>query len=393
MLNAGPSSASIPASGADPVAFVYSPREIVNTAIPTTLPIANLAGFSTLVQDAADPTGAGVRNRSRAVMAAFEVNTTNPPSLVVKANVGFQPKVASSSFVFLTESAAGGVSSLAELDAFLSSATPGVEYVRVFLDNPGFTGGSGPGLNFVDADLAPGVLSTSGVAFPTGDFALIDPGAPGGGDGGPGSAVAFGVGLLILSDGAGSVVPTEYFCVRTSPSPVRPVSARVDQSGIFLLVKADRPLVTDGDNSVSPSDTNPAHLPDDVLRARIDGVGPALLLSDFLTSLSVPRFVLGYGVWGDHRDTLAILVSAPLDGEDLNKVRAATIGFIPSQQSGGVHSFAGEVTLGTLASYPCRGWPCRRTRTPTPTATAGCDRRPQRGAERFRRSVVSSRAM
>ncbi|MBX3353586.1 MAG: hypothetical protein KF684_11695 [Phycisphaeraceae bacterium] len=359
VLNAGPSSESLPVTGADPVAFIYSPREIVNTTIPTALPIANLGGTATLVQNAADPTGAGVRNRSRGVLAVFDVNSANPPSLVVKASPGFEPTVAASSFIFLTETAAGTISTMAQLDAFLSGATPGVDYVRVFLDNPGFTGGTGPGLNFTDADLAPTTLATGGVAFPARDFGVIDPGAPGSADGGEGSVMGFGVGLLVLSDGAGSAVPTEYFCVRTSPTLVRPVSARVDSAGIFLLVTADMPLVTDGDNSVSPSDTNPAQLPDNVLRARVDGAGPAILLSDFLMGLSVPRFVLGYGVWGERRDTLAVLLSAPLDGEDLTKMRAATVGFIPSQVSGGVHSFAGEVTFGMITSYvPVGGGEC-----------------------------------
>ncbi|MGP1309354.1 MAG: hypothetical protein ACTS27_04060, partial [Phycisphaerales bacterium] len=61
VLNGGPSSDSIPMTNADPVAFILTPREIVNPGIPTSLPIADANEMSLLVQDGSNPTGTGVR--------------------------------------------------------------------------------------------------------------------------------------------------------------------------------------------------------------------------------------------------------------------------------------------------------------------------------------------
>jgi hypothetical protein len=353
VLNGGPSSNSIPATNQEPVAFIVSPREIVNPGVPTNLPIADLNGNSLLVQDASDPTGSGVRNRSRAVMALFDVNNANPPLLQVQASLGFDPTVRDSYFVFLNADNAAMLSTIGQLHQFIVANTAGTDYVQIFLDDAGFTTGSGPGGEFTDFDIADVNLNVGGLAFFANDFLNIDPGAPGASDGNVGSAVSFEVGILVLSDGGGPNpdVPTEYFCVRTSPSRVEPVDAAFLGTNDVIRVYASAPLVTDGDNAISSSDTNPAALSGDDFRVRVFGTGISRSLTDFLADLDTPRSVASVSVIGARSDVLEITIDGPVAQSDLGEVLDSTIGFASAGAGGDVYSFAGEVADPNLATY------------------------------------------
>lgn len=353
VLNGGPSSDSIPTANQDPVALIVSPREIVNAGIPTNLPIGDLNGNSLLVQDASDPTGSGVRNRSRAVMAVFDVNNANPPLLQVQANLGFDPTVDDSYFVFLSADDAATIDTMGELDAFIASV--GADYVKILLDQTGFTAGSGVGGEFTDSDLSDVNLNAGGLVFRASDLLTIDPGASGPSGGSAGAALNFEVGIVVLSDGAGPNpdVPTEYFCVRTDPERVVPIEARLPGENQRFVIEASMPLITDGGEMVSLSDTNPAALTGTAFRMRLSGTGPIETLESFLLNrLSTPRTISSVEVTGEKQDRLILTLDAPLASpDDVDIVLDSTIGFSPSFTTNSIYSFAGENTNSSAATF------------------------------------------
>lgn len=353
-LNGGPSSDSIPGAADDPVAFVLAPREIIDPTIANNLPIADLNNNSLDVQDSATPTTTGVRNRSRAVMAVFDVNSTTPPSLIFQANLNYDPLVANSYFLFLNAADAATINTIGELDSFIAGGTAGTDYVRIFLDDAGFTGGSGGGGDFVDADITDANLNAGALAIEASDFLVIDPGAAGAPDGNVGSAVTFEVGILVFSDGggAGADIPTEYFCVRTDPTRVAPTDAALDPANNLIRVVSSEPLITDGDGTIANSDTTPGSLTGNDFRVRPNGTGASQTLTAFLAGLGTPRTVTGVTVTGDFNTIFEIaLDGAVAAGTDEDLVLASTIGFASETAGGQVYSFAGEDPNPDLATF------------------------------------------
>lgn len=353
-LNIGPSSDSIPGAADDPVAFMLAPREIIDPTIANNLPIADLNNNSLDVQNSADPTGTGIRNRSRAVMAVFDTNSTTPPALIFQANLNYNPLVADSYFLFLSAADAATINTIGELDSFIASGTAGADYVRIFLNDVGFSGGSGGGGDFVDADITDANLNAGALAIPASDFLAIDPGAAGATDGNVGSAVTFEVGILVFSDGAGAGadIPTEYFCVRTDPTRVAPTDAALDPANNLIRVVASEPLITDGDGTIANSDTTPGSLTGNDFRVRLNGAGASQSLTQFLANLGTPRSVTGVTVTGDFNTIFEIaLDGAVAAGADETLVLNSTIGFNSETSGGQVYSFAGEDPNPDLATF------------------------------------------
>ncbi len=344
VLNGGPSSDSTPDDNDSPVAFIVAPREVINSDIPTVLPIVNLDNRSLFVENAALPGTTGVRNRGRAVMAVFDTNNSNPPYLQVQANLNYNPSVAASYFVFLNTDDAATISTMGQLDAFIAGGAAGVDFVQIFLNNPGFTYGSGVGGDYTNADITDANLNVGAVAIRTNDFLNIDPGAPGAGGGSLGAAVSFEVGLLVFSDGGGpgADIPTEYFCVRTSPRRVAPVTAVLSEGDVLLSITADMPLSTDGARTLVDYDTDPTVVTAQSFRVIPGGVGPSQSFEEFLLNLSSPRNAIGFGISGDRREIIDILFDAPIDKADAPTLLSATIGFTSEAANGRVYSFAGE---------------------------------------------------
>ncbi len=336
VLNGGPSSDSIPATNTDPVAFIVSPREVVNTGIPTNLPIADLYGNSLLVQDASDPTGSGVRNRSRAVLAAFDVNSANRPFLQVQAKLGFDPTVVDSYFVFLNADDAATISTVAELEVFMAQGTPFTDYRQVFVNNPGLSTGSGPGGDFIDADITRAQLSTGDVGFWTLEI----------------SHTNFEVGLLVLSDGD-HAVPTEYFCMRQDPTRITPIDAHFRGDNRRIVIDANTQFVTDGGEAVASSDTDLAAITGAAFRVRLNGIGPLETLDNFLlTRLSTPRTISSVETAPDRPDRVILTLDAPMtDPDDIATMLFSTIGFSPSLTADAVYSFAGEVAVSHASTF------------------------------------------
>jgi hypothetical protein len=353
-LNGGPSSDSIPGAADDPVAFMLAPREIIDPTIANNLPIADLNNNSLDVQDSADPTGTGVRNRSRAVMAVFDTNSTTPPALIFQANLNYNPLVANSYFLFLSAADAATINTIGELDSFIAGGTAGTDFVRIFLDDVGFTGGSGGGGDFVDGDITDANLNAGALAIAASDFLVIDPGAAGAADGNVGSAVTFEVGILVFSDGggAGADIPTEFFCVRTDPTRVAPTDAALDPANNLIRVVASEPLITDGDGTIANSDTTPGSLTGADFRVRLNGAGASQSLTQFLANLGTPRSVTGVTVTGDFNTIFEIaLDGAVAAGTDETLVLNSTIGFNSETSGGQVYSFAGEDPNPDLATF------------------------------------------
>ncbi|MGP1310904.1 MAG: hypothetical protein ACTS27_11970, partial [Phycisphaerales bacterium] len=223
----------------------------------------------------------------------------------------------------------------------------------------GFSTGSGPSGSFADLDLQDINLNVGALAFLAADFLNIDPGAPGASDGDVGSALQFELGLLVLSDGNGPSpdVPTEYFCVRTSPMRVAPAAAALEDGNNVITIRADLPLVTDGGGTVSFSDTNAGALNGDDFRVRVNGDGASISLGDFLAGLDTPRVVIGAVVTGELSDTIEIVLDGPLSPPDALLVRNSTVGFASETASGSVYSFAGEDPNPSLNSYVSMGGP------------------------------------
>ncbi len=349
VLNGGPSSESVPDDNDSPVAFIVAPREILNSDIPTVLPIIDLNNRSLFVENAALPGTTGVRNRGRAVMAVFDVNNGNPPYLQVQANLNYDPTIADSYLVFLNADEAANIDTMAELDAFIASGTAGADFVQIFLTNTGFTTGSGPGGDYTDADIADVVLNAGELVFLAGDFINITPGS----GGSQGSALAFELGLLVFSNGAaaGDDIPTEYFCVRNSPRRIAPVSATLTEGDVLLSIVADLPLATDGARTLVNYDTDPTMLTSEAFRVIPGGVGPSQTLNEFLLNLSSPRNAIGFGISGDRREILDIVFDAPIDAADAPALLNATIGFAAEVANGRVYSFAGEDPRPELTTY------------------------------------------
>ncbi len=349
-LNGGPSSDSIPGANDNPVAFFVAPREIVDPAIGNNLPIADLNNNSLDVQDSADPTGTGVRNRSRAIMAVFDVNNGTPPFLTLQANLNFDPTVVDSYFLFLNADDAATINTMGELDAFITGGTAGTDFVQVFFDNAGFTQGTGGGGNYVDGDITDATLNVGAVAVLAADFLNITPD----GGGAVGSAVSFEVALVVWSDGAGpgADIPTEYMCLRTDPTRVAPTDAALDPANNLIRVVASQPLVTDGDDTVATYDTDAAVLDGEDFRVRVNGVGASQTLQDFLGALDTPRTVTGVTISGDFETILEIaLDGAVAAGADETLVLNSTIGFASETALGNVYSFAGEDPNPDLATF------------------------------------------
>jgi hypothetical protein len=344
VLNGGPSSDSIPDDNDSPVAFIVAPREVINSDIPTALPISNLNNRSLFVENAVLPGTAGVRNRSRAVMANFDVNNSIPPYLQVQANLGYDPAIADSYFVFLNADDAANITTMGELGAFIASGTAGADYVRIFLNDPGFTYGSGAGGDYTNSDINEASLNTGALSVRAADFLSIDPGAPGAPGGTQGAATAFEVGLLVFSDGdgPGAEVPTEYFCVRIDPRRITPVSAVLSEGDVLLSITADMPLATDGARTLVDYDSDPTVINAESFRVIPNGTGPSQSFDEFLAKLSSPRNAIGFGISGDRREILDIVFDAPIDEADAQAVLNATIGFTYETSNGRVYSFAGE---------------------------------------------------
>jgi hypothetical protein len=334
VLNGGPSSDAIPSASADPVACIVAPREIVDPSISTNLPIATLDGNSLLVQDAASPTASGVRNRSRAVMAVFDVNNANPPLLQVQASLDFDPTVADSYFLFLNADDAANINTMGELDAFIVNGTQFVDYRQVFLDDPGFSTGSGAGGDFTDSDILASAMS-AGIAFRANNIAHTN----------------FELGLLVFAAPGQTSVPTEYFCVRQNPNRVAPNDAAFLGTNDRIRVYADSPLVADGGDTLSPSDTFAAALDGDDFRVRVNGVGASQTLTEFLINLDSPRAVASVAVIGEYSDILEITLDAPVAQSDVNLVLSSVIGFSAETANGSVYSFAGEDPDPNLATF------------------------------------------
>jgi hypothetical protein len=349
-LNGGPSSDSIPGAADNPVAFFLAPREIVNPTITNNLPIADLNNNSLLIQDSADPTGTGVRNRSRAIMAVFDVNNGTPPFLILQANLNFDPTVADSYFLFLDADDAATINTMGELDAFITGGTAGTDFVQVFFDNAGFTQGTGGGGNYVDGDIDDATLNAGAVPVLAADFLNITPD----GGGAIGSAVSFEVALVVWSDGAGpgADIPTEYMCLRNDPTRVAPTDAALDPANNLIRVVASQPLITDGDGTIAPFDTDAPTLDGEDFRVRVNGVGASQTLQDFLGSLGTPRTVTGVTIDGDFETILEIaLDGAVAAGADADLVLNSTIGFASETANGNVYSFAGEDPNPDLATF------------------------------------------
>ncbi len=349
-LNGGPSSDSIPAAADNPVAFFLAPREIIDPTIVDNLPIADLNNNSLDIQDSADPTGSGVRNRSRAVMAVFDVNNGTPPFLILQANLNFDPTVADSYFLFLNADDAAGINTMGELDSFIAGGTAGTDYVQVFFDNAGFTQGSGGGGNYVDADITDANLNVGSVPVLAADFLDITPD----GGGAMGSAVTFELGLVVWSDGAGpgADIPTEYMCLRTDPTRVAPTDAALDPANQIIRIVASQPLVTDGGATIASYDTDAAGLDGDDFRVRVNGIGASQTLTEFLSNtISVGRTVASVDITGDFETILEITLNAPLDAADETLVLDSTIGFASETALGNVYSFAGEDPNPDLGTY------------------------------------------
>jgi hypothetical protein len=344
VLNGGPSSESVPTSNDSPVAFIVAPREVMNPAIPTALPITDLNQNSLFVENAVLPGTVGVRNRSRAVMAVFDTNNFNPPYLQVQANLNYNPSVGHSYFLFLNADDAATISTMGQLDAFIAGGTAGADFVQIFLNHPGFTYGSGAGGDYINADITDANLNTGALLVRTSDFLNIDPGLPGTPGGNQGSATIFEAGLLVFSDGIGpgGDIPTEYFMVRNNPTRVAPVSAVLTEGNVLLSITADMPLATDGARTLIDYDTDPTVLTAESFRVIPGGVGPSQSFEDFLLNLSSPRNAIGFGISGDRREILDILFDAPIDKADAQTVLNATIGFTSETANGRVYSFAGE---------------------------------------------------
>jgi hypothetical protein len=233
---------------------------------------------------------------------------------------------------------------MGQLDAFIASGTAGADFVQVFLNDPGFTYGSGAGGDYINADITDANLNTGALLVRTSDFLNIDPGLPGTPGGNQGSATIFEAGLLVFSDGIGpgGDIPTEYFMVRNNPTRVAPVSAVLTEGNVLLSITADMPLATDGARTLIDYDTDPTVLTAESFRVIPGGVGPSQSFEDFLLNLSSPRNAIGFGISGDRREILDILFDAPIDKADAQTVLNATIGFTSETANGRVYSFAGE---------------------------------------------------
>lgn len=197
------------------------------------------------------------------------------------------------------------------------------------------------------------------MAFFANDFLNIDPVPAGASGGGPGSALGFEVGILVFSDGGGPgpTIATEYFCVRTTPTRVTPESAEVPGDNNLIVITADLPLITDGDWSVSFSDTNPSAINGNAFRVQALGQGPSMSLGNFLAGLDSPRVMVGAFVSGDRSNAIEILLDGPLTPSDALTVRRSTIGFASEASGGSVYSFAGEDPNPSLDTFVSMGGP------------------------------------
>lgn len=346
VLNAGPSSATIPGIADDPVATIGFPRQIVDLTVPFNL-AANLNNNALTVQDSGDAT-VGVRNRSRAFLAFFDTNVNN--NILVQANLNFNALAADSFILFLNEADASTITTLGQLDAFIGNAAS--QYVQYFFDNAG--------LGFVDGDITDANLNT-GVPILAADILAATPDAGPAALLNPGAAGNFELAIVVFVNGANRV-PTEYICVRNGPELVAPIAAAsigpaMNTQVDTIVIVASEQLVDD--NTANPMMTDTGALSGADFRVRQNGAGPAILLTDFLANnLSVANSVAGFAVSGDTNEVIEIALNATAaDAGDIALIRASTIGFTAGGTGGLVFSFAGEFANGALSTFQVMGEP------------------------------------
>lgn len=346
VLNAGPSSQTVPALADDRVATLAYPRQIVDLTVPFNL-AANLNNNALTVEDSGDPT-VGVRNRSRAFIAFFDTNANNEIS--IQANLNFNALAADSFILFLNEADAANITTLGQLDSFI--AAPGSQFVQYFLNNAG--------IGLVDGDITDPNLNT-GVAIPAADILAATPDAGPAALLNPGAAGNFELAIIVLAN-AGDRVPTEYICVRNGPELVRPIAAAsigpmMNAEIDTLVVVASEQLLDD--NASNPMQTNTGALDGTDFRVRVNAAGPAVLLSDFLSNnLGVANSVAGINVSGDTNEVIEIGLTGTVSAAgDVSLIRASSIGFTAGGTGGRVFSFAGEFANGATSTFQIMGEP------------------------------------
>lgn len=340
VLNAGPSSASIPGLADDRVATLGFPRQIVDLNVPYNL-AANLNNNALTVEDSSDPT-VGVRNRSRAFISFFDTNVNN--TILLQANLNFNAVVADSFILFLNQADAQNITTLGQLDAFVGNAAS--QFVRYDFDNAAF------GLNAGDLD---DNLLNVGVPILPADILAATPDAGPAALLNPGAAGNFELAIVVFVNGADRVA-TEYICVRNGPELVRPIAAAsvgpmMNAQVDTIVVVASEQLVDD--NALNPMMTDPGALTGADFRVRRNGAGPAVLLTDFLANnLNVANSIAGFAISGDTNEVIEIALNATAaDAGDIALIRASTIGFTAGGTGGQVFSFAGEFANGSTAIF------------------------------------------
>ncbi len=350
-LNGGPSAQTIPTANNEPALTLRYPREVVNTAVTTSLP-ANLNNNGLSIEQSGSIT-TGIRWRSRAVLQTVNFNSNAEFSIV--GNPGFDGDASESYIVFLPWSTAQNITTLAELETAVgagSAGAAGTGYSKYLLSNAGF----GP---LADTDVEAADFNTgNGVSITLGALNAATPDA---GNTTVGAWQNFEVAVIVIEDVAGgnqtTDLVTEWICVRNPTVQVEPAAAATSVNGggdITAITIATNLQLQDDAAAANPADTGALAVAD--FRIRVGGVGATQLLSTYLASLTGPPVAGAITITGssdsDFTKIITIPLTTPILAADAAGAMGSTIGFAASSNIFGV---SGETPNSLTSSYKTLG--------------------------------------
>lgn len=343
VLNAGPSSDTIPSAAGDRVATVVYPREIKDASVIPTFADINPLSDATDVETTG---GTGLRWRSAALFPANSSTNGLGEILVVALADGFDATAADSFILFLNQSDAVGITDLADLQEFIANVgTPGTDYVLYNLDNAALNAGNA----FADGDLEEADLD-NGIIITQDE---LDGATPDGG-GAVGQYAEFNFAIVVFSEGAftgaNNAVATEWICVDNDGTLVQPEDALFDSGNQIIRILANQQIVDDFDTD-NPADTVPGNLSVADFRVLLSDGTTTQTLQAFLNGLNVANSVASVDILDDDDEThriIEITLNAQVnDQDDIDTILGTRIGFLGAD----VDSVTGDNQTNSTATY------------------------------------------
>ena len=370
-LNGGPSGATPPTANNSPVISLRYPREVVDTSIVDIDPVAggnqivlpnNLANNSRSIQEQGVTTS-GIRNRSRAVLNAGNVNANSELRFV--GTLGFAGEAAHSFIVFLRSSDLPSIgTSLATLLTKVGTGAAAgdntIPYAKYMLNTAGTFNLANAALTDASFNTGNGVaLLSSALDGANADFVSAAPNVI--------SPVlawrngGFDIAVLVINDlataGAGGQnLASEYIWVKNPQQSVAPASAATTVNGsgniTQLAILANTQL--QDDSTANPADTNAITTGD--IYVQPGGSGPTQSLTTYLGTLNGPPVAGGITIGGTSNADYKRIITVPFT----TNILAANVGAVQTSRVGfnalsNVFGVSGENPNANVASYVLMG--------------------------------------